>query len=449
MRRILGLLLVASSGAGGQGVTVRGIAYDSLHARPLGGAFVTIGQRGVSTDSAGRFTIEGVAPGSYRVTAQHDDIDRLGMSAVGALVRVTDGRDPIVVSLPSFEGLWRLVCGPTPPGADTGFVFGTVRSRGATRAAKVYASWIDIAASGTKISQKLRTLEVEADSVGSFALCGVPTTTGLSLRASADSAESGEFQVAPLDRERVVRRDLTLDTHAADAVMAGRASISGRVLADSGRGPLADADVTLIDIGQSASTNTRGEYGFTALPPGSHRLWVRKIGYEEVEVGVDVEEEQHAERDVVMHRITKLDSVAVTAKVLPRDEALRLFEEHRKMGLGKFLTLEELEKKPGVKLSSLLMQWRGMFIPTGNPLNTWPLSTRGAKSINGGCRVAVFFDGRQLDPAVDLDLDHIAPPDILAGVEWYPGAASVPPEYVRLNAQCGVLVLHSRYKVGK
>src|SRR5688572_916741 len=183
MRLTAGLLVAAWSAVGGQTVTVRGVAYDSLHARPLAGAFVAIGSRGVTADSVGRFAIEGVAPGSYRVTAQHDAIDRFGMSAIGAQVRVTDWRAPIVVSLPSFAGLWRLACGPNPPGADTGFVFGTVRSARALRPTSVSASWIDIAANGTRISQKVRTLEVEADSLGNFALCGVPTTTGLSLRA--------------------------------------------------------------------------------------------------------------------------------------------------------------------------------------------------------------------------------------------------------------------------
>ena len=444
MRISPGLLVVACSVASGQGVTVRGVAYDSLHARPLAGAFVAIGTKGVSADSAGRFTIEGVPPGNYRVTAQHDDIDRLGMSAIGAQIRVTDGSDPIVVSLPSFAGLWRITCGPAPPPADTGFVFGTVRPVRAARPTTVSASWIDIAATGTTISQKLRTLEIEADSLGNFALCGVPTTTGLSLRARSDSVESGEFQVGPLDRERVVRRDLALGM--AFAV----ATIRGRILADSGRGPLANVDVTLVGVGQSTTTNARGEYGFNDLPPGTHRLWARKIGYAEVDIGVDVEAAEHRERDIVMRRIITLDSVAVTATLLPRDEALRLFDEHRKLGLGRFLTLAELEKKSGVKLSTLLMQWPGLTIPTQRPTDTWPLPNRGIKSIGGGgCRVAVFLDGRRLDHRVDHDLDHIAPPETLAGIEWYPGGASVPPMYARLNAHCGVLVLHSRYKAGK
>ena len=118
------------------------------------------------------------------------------------------------------------------------------------------------------------------------------------------------------------------------------------------------------------------------------------------------------------------------------------------MGIGRFLGAEELKRAQGVKLSSLLRQWPGMHIPA-DPMNSYPQTARGTKSLQGGCDVAVFFDGRQLDPKTDKDLDRIAPPEVLAAVEWYPGGATVPTEYARLNAHCGVLVLHSKYKTGK
>ena len=424
-------------------VTVRGIVFDSLHGRPLASALVGIGAKSGITDSAGRFTIEGVVPGNYRVTAQHDAVDQLGLSAIGANVRVVDGSDPIVVPLPSFAGLWRLMCGQTTEPGDKGLVFGSVRATTTIRYANVAVSWIDVSVSQTRVAQDTRSITVAADSIGNYAVCGVPTTTGLSIRAVADSGESGEFSIAPLDRERIARRDLSI------AAQGRKAIISGKVLGDSGRALLDNADVTDLGGGQTVSTNARGEYALKDLAAGSHRLLVRKIGYAEMEVSVDVEDGGRRERDIVMTKVTVLDSVAVTAKALPRDEALRSFEEHRKLGLGKFMTIEELEKKRGNKLSTLLMQWPGLVVPTRNPRDNWPMPNRGPKSFDGGCDVTVFLDGVRLDPKVDRDLDRLAPPDMLAGIEWYPGGASIPPEYVRLNAHCGVLVLHSRYKAGK
>ena len=437
---------LALQSAMGQGVTVRGVAWDSLHSRPLSGALVSVGSWTTNADSLGRFTLDGVTPGTYRVTAQHEAIDRLGMSAVGAQARVTDGRDVIRIAVPSFNGLWKLVCGQMPPALDTGFVFGTVRSKRRAMPAVVSVSWVDLVATGTKVSQKLRTMEVDADSLGNFALCGVPTSTGLTIRASADSAESGQFDIGPMDKERVIRRDLTLGSTLAAAIAAGPgASLKGRILADSGGGPIASAEVTLVDLDLKVTSNDRGEFSFTDLTPGSHRIYVRKIGYGEAEIGMDFEESDRRERDIVLSRITVLDSMAVVGKRLARDEQMRVFEEHRKLGLGKFLTADELEKARGTQIIGLVRQWPAIYFPAGSPPPD-PVSKRGIKSMlgGGGCKIKLLLDGVVLD----IPFYEVAP-ERLAGLEYYPGPASIPAEYNYLNSQCGLIVMHSRYKLGK
>jgi protocatechuate 3,4-dioxygenase beta subunit len=447
---VLALALAVESAAG-QAVTVRGVAWDSLHGRPLAGALVAVGTRTTSADSLGRFTLTEVQPGTYRVTAQHDAIDRLGMSAIGAQARVSDGSDVVRVAIPSFSGLWKLACGQKPPSLDTGFVFGTVRSKRRFTPPVVSVSWVDLVASGTKVSQKLRTIEVDADSLGNFTLCGVPTSTGLTIRASADSAESGQFDIGPMDKERVLRRDLTLGLTLAGVIAAGRgATISGRVLADSGGGPIANAEITLLDLDAKTTSNDRGEYSFTGIVPGSHRIYVRKIGYAEMEIPFDVEEAERRERDIVLSRITVLDSVAVVGKHLARDEEMRVFDEHRKIGLGKFLTAEDLEKARGGKLISLIYQWPSLTVDTRRGL---AFGKRGITSLrSGSCVIPIYLDGQKMtsDPPKpdDMTLNDIAP-ETLAGVEYFPGGASMPIEYNRLNNRCGVFLLHSRYKTGK
>src|SRR5205823_2275055 len=81
--------------AGPPPVTVAGIAYDSLHARPLGNAFVIVEgtTRSAISDSSGHFLIDSVTPGPYRIIMQHDALDALGISSAGARVLVSDGRD--------------------------------------------------------------------------------------------------------------------------------------------------------------------------------------------------------------------------------------------------------------------------------------------------------------------------------------------------------------------
>jgi hypothetical protein len=439
------MAVACSSALRAQDVTVRGVVYDSLHDRPLRGAIVSIGAHSSVSDSAGRFILDGIAPGTYRVTAQHVAIDRLGLPAVGTRIRVTGNNPFVQLSVPSFATLWRLACGTGVPVRDTGFVFGTARASASPQGIVVAASWIDLVARGASVSQKLVTLEVNADSLGNFALCGVPTNTGLTVRAvAADSSSSGTFDLAPMDGERLVRHDLHIVARDAHST----AVLTGQLLDGSGGGPVADAEVQLINTGAATRANVRGEYAFARLGPGSYRVHARKIGFADVDLVVDIEAGERRTQDIILNHVTLLDTMAVTGKHLARDEQMRVFEEHRKIGLGKFLTAAELEKARGARMSSLTRQWPGIYFPPGRtrygPRD--PVSTRGVKSLTGGatCAIALYRDGVKLD----VPLDEV-PPETLAGVEYYPGPASTPAEYAHLNNICGVMILHSRYMTGK
>jgi hypothetical protein len=153
-----------------QAVTIRGIAFDSLHNRPLAAAFVSIegSDKTAFSDSTGAFVITGVKPGNLRLLMQHEELDHLGIPAAGARVVVTDGKQPVAVAVPSFGTLWKAACGTPPPTSpDSGLVFGTlILPEGAKRsAATVTASWIDLAIDTAKtVKQKQMNLEVDADS---------------------------------------------------------------------------------------------------------------------------------------------------------------------------------------------------------------------------------------------------------------------------------------------
>ena len=84
-------------------VTVRGLAYDSLRAEPLGGAVIAVSgaARPTVTDRRGRFEIDSLLPGSHTFTMHHDALDSLGLTGVSARVEVTDGRSEIRLSVPS------------------------------------------------------------------------------------------------------------------------------------------------------------------------------------------------------------------------------------------------------------------------------------------------------------------------------------------------------------
>jgi hypothetical protein len=278
--------------------------------------------------------------------------------------------------------------------------------------------------------------------------------------------------VSPLDKERIGRRDLTIITVSPMKFDVPETTVfTGRVRRDSTGAPLADADVMITDLALSATTNARGEFRITGVTPGMHTVLVRQIGFnfseQRVEFGTDP-----VDRTLVMSRITTLDSVRVNASPYSsNDEAMRVFEEHRKIGLGKFFTRADLEKGRDRRMSDILGQLQGTKVQTGAGGQGWLLSSRGTtKSISisstgrGNCDAPkqdepsaqglapcptacfphVFLDGVDISPGEVPNINRFIPYQLEA-IEYYAGAAQVPPEYNRLNkSHCGVIVLHTR-----
>lgn len=405
MKRALLLISTVTSAATAQ-VPLRGVAYDSLHGRPLPGAFVGIVGMNVSamSDSLGRFVLPGVPLGTHRVVMQHDVLDAIGLSAAGARAVVNSERDSVIVAVPSFATLWRAACGAAPlPPAAAGFMFGTVaRANRPVPQATVSATWLDLS------TQKQMVMEVAADSTGNFALCGVPTTSRLSLRASTGASVGAWTETSPLDKERIARRDLAI----------------------------AAASTMRFDV-PSTTTGT----GSVERAPAS--------------------------------RITTIDSVRGPANTTPRDSAMRLFEENRRIGIGRFFSREDLEKSRDRRMSDVLGQLPGMKAQTGSGGQGWILPNRGVgtkvnTSINtagsqaaceaprqdspggGGrscataCYPHVYVDGIDISPNEVPNLNRFTP-DQLEAIEFYASAGQVPRAYNRLNrSSCGIFVLHTR-----
>jgi hypothetical protein len=358
-------------------------------------------------------------------------------------------------------------------------VFGTVQ-RGGQPAARsvVTASWLDLSMDSTNaVRQKQKLMEVDADSSGNFSLCGVPTNTGLSLRANIGNSVGVWTDVPPLDKERITRRDLAIVAVTPTGfALPQTTAFTGHVQRDSTGAPVPDAEVIIADLALSGSTDARGQFRIAGITPGQHRIQIRKIGFSFTEQSIDFGAE-NVDRTLTMTRITTLDSVMVTSRYSPNDEAMRLFEENKKLGLGKFFTREDLEKSRDRAMVDILSQ-----LPGTKPLSVmgglgYILSSRGTRSMGGGdcqptmqdhpaadtaarrrvragqspplpcltgCYPHVFLDGADVSPTEVPNINRFTP-DQLEAIEVYAGGAQVPPEYNRLNkSYCGVIILHTR-----
>jgi hypothetical protein len=140
---------------------------------------------------------------------------------------------------------------------------------------------------------------------------------------------------------------------------------------------------------------------------------------------------------------------------------MRDFEENRRVGLGHFLTREDLEKQRNQRLSEIIQMTPGFRMArkerwayaasSRSCLNMTPRSyTFEGKEPAGSacfCFPLVFrdktplFAGHEGDMVPDLAAMR---PDEIEAIELYASAAQTPSQYSGLNSSCGVIVIHTR-----
>ena len=218
---------------------------------------------------------------------------------------------------------------------------------------------------------------------------------------------------------------------------------TGVVLIDSTRTPIADADVLLGDLALSARTNELGVFRFGEIPVGVHSLVVRKIGFVPLDTTLAFPPHRTVEREIFLSRLITLDSM----KVVAQRSRIPSFDEHRRRGIGSFLTHADLDKRGARRLGDQLSSLVGVRL-AGRPPHAYAVSSHGQKSLGGSgdCYAQVYINralvyGRPGDPLFDLNI--ITPAQIEA-VEYYASDAQTPPEYSSMNSDCGVVVIWTR-----
>ncbi|HEX7938398.1 MAG TPA: carboxypeptidase-like regulatory domain-containing protein [Gemmatimonadaceae bacterium] len=230
---------------------------------------------------------------------------------------------------------------------------------------------------------------------------------------------------------------------------------------------MADAEVVIPDLNISVRTNVLGRFRVAGVAKGTHRVSARKVGYAATEMDVDFAGPAPVLRQFLLDGVVNLDPVAVRARAILPD-----FEEHRALGLGRFVTRDELAKKEGVFLSSVIRELSGVDVVNGRGTYSFVRSSRvprvtGApnfglnrdniycpphpspeedEGVTCNCYAQVYLDKMLLNPGRPtqaVDINTFAPFQIEA-VEYYASIAELPMEYAKKEATCGVVVLHTR-----
>lgn len=257
------------------------------------------------------------------------------------------------------------------------------------------------------------------------------------------------------------------------------ATFVGVVLTDSSNTPIAEAEVAIPSLSLAVLTDAAGRFRMTDVVPGAHDVVVRRVGYGPLNTNVLFLARQTVEKRVLLSKMVALDTIAVTARATA---VIPSFEEHRKLGLGKFLTREDLAKQEGRKLSDILTTVPGLQIMPGYGGHAWVINTRSTRALRvsdgvtgqgssiapatrisdfdkdmgakpGVCYSQVYLNrslvyrGRNLPPPAEpeplFDINSINPASI-EGIEWYTGGAETPMRYSGPDTRCGVIVIHTR-----
>jgi hypothetical protein len=244
----------------------------------------------------------------------------------------------------------------------------------------------------------------------------------------------------------------------------GTAVLRGNVIDDADDKPLAGATVSIEVLRLSVVTDSTGSFRLIAVPPGRHLVSVRRLGYGPLTTVVSFKARDTLEFDFALVRTpTPLPTAEVTAPA-PVPPRLVEFEERRKLGGGRFVTPDVVEKMSQHRLADVVATMPGPRIVNGQGGATWVGSSRGSGSIllnaspissvdraKGAnprmCYAAVMLDGTfvyQGLPGEQLfDLSSL-PTSTVAALEYYT-EATVPMKFRSTGGiTCGLLIIWTK-----
>jgi hypothetical protein len=403
-----------------------GIVVDSINGTGLKGAEVLVsGQSSpVTTDSLGRFAVEGLSPGTYQVGVFHPLLESLGLTLTTKPFSV--GRDSTGVAdlaIPSVATLASRYCGKALTPARPAAIAGRVRDPDTDEpvaGATVSLAWLDIEVSDrTRILRTPHEMHANTDGYGFFRFCGLPAGIDGTVQATQADALTGEVQVStgggPLAFE-----DLRLSPSRSER-RTGIVQGTVHSLEDKAIG---GAHVEAPVNGASGVTRPDGTFRIDSVPIGTQLIIVRQLGFEPVSVTVNVSTRQPTDVKVALGPTANiLDPVLVTARRNATLEKQGFFERQR-AGWGAYITREEVDKRKPQFLTDLLTNVAGIRVVrtmSGTIVRSDRINsiTRGG----GGC-TRLWVDGAEWRMVMPGDIDAFISTRDLAGVEVYrPGQA--------------------------
>lgn len=432
--------------------TIVGVTVDSLHRDYLVGAevFVEGARTSTFTDSAGRFQIDSLNPGTYQVGVFHPLLDTLGIALATQPFHV--GPDSVTIvrlGVPSAATLIARTCTARPRSQGNSAVIGQVidpETLQPVRGADVSIAWTEFEVSKEfGVRQSPRVIRDMTDASGRYRLCGLPSPMEASLQAKRGNSLTAQVPIALGDAPvELFARTLMLSpldsgTKTGNAVLTGRVILEGNLPGAGSRVELAGTDAV-------ATTNEKGEFTLRNLPSGSHLLVARHLGYAADAVPVDLSSREPKSVTVRLPKwVNVMDPVVVTARRMAGLERVG-FARRQKSGAGHYIGPERLAQMRPNRVTDILRQVPGLRVNYG-PDGETVSSSRGPSSLSGGSCVQYYVDDMPWQSAMPGDVNSFVSGQEVVGVEVYQGP-STPVQYVRGGTgNCVTIVLWTRMRI--
>lgn len=456
-----------------------GVVGDSIHGGPLVGAVVQIvgTDRKGTTDSSGRFRIDSIPPGAYKLTMSHPLLDSLGVAIQTNEVQFPPSRYALIaLATPSPTTITNTFCPAEKQKTGPGIVLGQVRDADTDQpstGAKVSLSWSSIiAGKDIGLHQILRQRESIVDGSGNYRICGVPVNTrGAMLRATFKGLATADI---PINFTDGTVQLVTLHTAKPDSappppvidtlptvasasktpapaapkaavvgLRTGHASLTGRVVNAADK-PLAGANVEVFGAASKTVTDSNGNFSLRNLPSGTQTLVVRKLLFAAVTQPVDLSTRATQTTKVLMQQAPPvLPTVAVKATGAAKGLADVGYDRRKKMGLGHFMDRQQIEEKIPTYMTDIFTTTPGIRVDysSGQPVLTGTRGTTG-----NGC-VNYVVDGTPYSEASPGDINDFMHPNEVEAVEVY-SDVDTPAEYAKPGTSCTTVIIWTKTRTG-
>lgn len=211
---------------------------------------------------------------------------------------------------------------------------------------------------------------------------------------------------------------------------------------------IAGAEIWIDGAGRRAVSNDSGEFRLDRAPSGRVKVMVRRIGFRPDSKRVALRPGDARQVQFVLDGLLEeLEAVLITARAQTSGR-MQEFWARRMVGLGVFVTREEIERSRPARTVDLFRSIMGVRVVSGNSGFTRLVSARQSiSSLRGipaasACAMQFYVDGVFMTPG-SFSVDEV-PPETLEAIEVYRGPSETPARFRQRDTACGLVVIWTR-----